>query len=149
MVEKLPSVWESRDLPVLVEIARIVDVGQGATADVTASASGLDRSTVLRAFRSLEQAGLIFRGPDQRASGGPIIGAISPRAYQITGLHPDPDDVLGRMVELLDQAIGRSTEESERTALQNVKAELADVSRQTLAGFASGIAIAYVLGLSH
>lgn len=148
MVEKLSSVWESRDLPVLIEVARLVDEGGHADVGPVARATKLTAEEIQRSFRALGREGLVT-GPTNARGEYFGISDVAGRAYQIVGLHPDPDDVLGRMVELLDDAIGRSTEETERTALQNVKAGLADVSRQTLAGFASGIATAYVMGLGQ
>lgn len=138
MVEKLPSVWESRDLPVLIEAVRVVDRGQAATRAALAAATGLDDAEVRRAMRSLARAGLAFPGADAPMSGG-IIGDVSARAYEIAGLHPDPADRVDRLMDLLDEAIAKSTDPDERTKLQAVKDSAADVSRQTLAAIIAAL----------
>lgn len=145
MVEKLDSVWESRDLPVLCAVAKAVDKGDGAHPGSLAADLEMSDEDVQRALAALERRGFI----DGRHGDGQILSIrdVSARAYQLTGLHPNPDDRVDKLLDLLDDAIAKSGDEHERTALQAIRDNLGDVGKQTIAGILSALFMTYVGGI--
>jgi len=146
MVEMNKDVWRSRDLPVLALIAARIDRGEPVGEPEISRTLGADPDVVAAAFRSLARSGLI-EGPRLANGNIQFVMDVSARAYQLTGLHPNPDERVDKLLELLDDAIAKSADEHERTALQAVRANLGDVGKQTIAGILSALIAAYVGGI--
>lgn len=137
MNAKLDDVWYSRDYPMLIAIMKHVDA-EGTPLQSYDLDTDLDEENQRRALRALESQGLItasYRGdwPDGVAS-------VSGRAYTLTGLHPDSDDVRERLVFLLEQLATKTEDEEEASRLKSVAKQVGLFSRDTLAGLASALA---------
>lgn len=96
MTDKLDEVWTSRDCPVLREMTRRIDAGEGLvnTSDL-AKALDMEERTIGLGLAALARRGLIGDLVEPMGAGYPL-GAceVSGAAYLITGLHPDGDDAL-------------------------------------------------------
>jgi hypothetical protein len=132
MTERLDDVWINRDYPVLREVARRIDAGDvHVHQDVIAEATGLESDEVKRAAAALERRGLVTLTKDL----GPVrFVEVSGAAYLITGLHPDADDALSRLVQVLQQAAERTGDQEERSRLRRAADALLGVSRDVMTG---------------
>jgi len=140
MTERLYDVWINRDYPVLREVARRIDAGDvHVHQDVIAEATGLESDEVKRAAAALERRGLVTLTKDL----GPVrFVEVSGAAYLITGLHPDADDALSRLVQVLQQAAERTGDQEERSRLRRAADALLGVSRDVM----TGVLTAYLSG---
>jgi hypothetical protein len=103
MVEKLADVWFSRDLPVLVEVARQVEAGSGRiTPKAVAAETGLSLDEVNRAGIVLSERGLVTAQTTRSIVHW--FSNITSDAYPLTGLHPEPGLALDRLVAALEAA---------------------------------------------
>lgn len=137
MNAKLDDVWNSRDYPMLIAIMRHVDA-EGTPLQSYDLDTDLVEEDQRRALRALESRGLItasYRGdwPDGVAS-------VDGRAYTLTGLHPDGDDVRERLVSLLEQLASKTEDEEEASRLKTAAKQFGLFSRDTLSSFASAMA---------
>lgn len=131
VVEKLADVWTTRDLPVLTEVARRVDSGDTHPSP-TAVAASLDMPVeqVKLAAAALKRRGLVDTWDSM---GGPqAFTALSGRAYGITGLHPDSDDVAERFVQALKQAADRVDDEDDASTLRKIARQVGSVSTDVI-----------------
>jgi hypothetical protein len=140
MAERLDDVWINRDYPVLREVARRIDAGDvHVHQDVIAEIAGLESDEVKRAAAALERRGLVTLTKDL----GPVrFVEVSGAAYLITGLHPDADDALSRLVQVLQQAAERTGDQEERSRLRRAADALLGVSRDVM----TGVLTAYLSG---
>ncbi|WP_188523230.1 hypothetical protein [Isoptericola cucumis] len=128
MVEKLGDVWFSRDLPVLIEVARRVEAGSNRIPpEEVGEALRLPLGEVMRAGVVLRDRGLVTV---QGASGRPILwfSNITGAAYPLTGLHPEPDAALDRLVAALEAA-EKTAPEAERGKIRQVLEGVAGMAR--------------------
>jgi len=132
MTEPLDEVWVTRDYPVLCEVTRRIDAGDfHIHQNIVAEATGLGPDEVKRAAAALERRGLVTLA----AGIGPVrFAEVSGAAYLITGLHPDTDDALSRLVQLLQQAAEQTGDEDERSRLRRAADGLLGVSRDVMTG---------------
>jgi hypothetical protein len=132
MTERLDDVWATRDYPVLREVTRRIDAGDvHVHQDVIADATGLEVEEVKQAASALERRGLVTLTHDL----GPVrFVDVSGSAYLITGLHPDADDALSRLVQALQQAAEQTSDQDERSRLRRVADALLGVSRDVMTG---------------
>src|SRR6266516_223439 len=132
MMERLDEVWITRDYPVLCEVTRRIDAGDfHVHQDVVAEATHLEPDEVKRAAAALERRGLVTLA----AGMGPVrFAEVSGEAYLITGLHPDADDALSRLVQLLQQAAEQTGDKDERSRLRRAADGLLGVSRDVMTG---------------
>lgn len=140
MTERLEDVWTTRDYPVLREVTRLIDGGWvHPGSDMITEATGLGADEVELAARALSRRGLV-----QLAAGfGPVAFAeVHGSAYLITGLHPDTDDALSALVQMLRDAADQETDEDERGRLRRAADGLAGVSR----GVMTGVITAWLTG---
>ncbi len=142
MNERLGDVWESRDYPVLCEVARQIDTGAIAPEIFSiAEAVNMDTETVAASAEALRRAGYVtlLMG----AAGPWAFEDITGATYTVTGLHPDADDALSRLVELLRQAADQTGDEEEKTRLKRAADALLGASGKVM----TGVMTAYVTGL--
>lgn len=130
MTEKLPDAWATRDYPVLRELTRLIDehgasIGAGDVAD----ALGMDPDLVQKAGRALERRGLVSLQAKSADGNFYLFGDVSGAAYLITGLHPDGDDALSRLIDGLRQAAEQTGDEDERGRLRRAADALGSVTR--------------------
>ena len=125
----------------MLRVARRIDRGEYFASDATiAEASGLNLSDVRLAALALERRGYVTL---TKYMGGEIsFRDVDGAAYLITGLHPDADDALDALVDLLRQAADQAGDEDERGRLKRAASSLLDVSR----GAMSGVLTAYLAG---
>jgi len=134
MTEPLPDLWTTRDYPVLREIVRRVDQGERKrSATDIAEALGMPIEQVRLAGAALGRRGLV----DYQGSLGAAVRDftnVSGQAYLITGLHPDGDDAISRLVSALRQAAEQTADEDERGRIRKAADYLSDVPRNVAAG---------------
>jgi hypothetical protein len=129
----LDDVWYSRDLPVLVEVARRVDAGEDVVGHVVvADATGLSPEDVCRAARSLGRKGLVVYDVDYE--GAVDFRDVTGQAYTLTGLHPSGEDERDALVELLKQAADSEPDPEEKVRLRTAAHALGDVSGKVATG---------------
>lgn len=131
---KLDDVWNTRDYPMLVAIMQHVDT-EGVPLQSYDLKTDLDDEDQRRALRALEAQGLItasYRGdwPDG-------VESVSGRAYELTGLHPDGDDVRERLVSVLEQLAEKTDDKEEASKITKVAKQVGTLSRDTVAGILS------------
>jgi DNA-binding MarR family transcriptional regulator len=145
--ERLDDVWASRDFPVLVEVARRIDAG-ATTVSLSEVVKTLELSTkdVQRAAKALERRGLL---ETMSVLDGHVLRVrnLSGAAYLMTGLHPDGDDAISRLISALEQAVEQTTDEDKRGRLRRLADSLKDSPRE-IVGAVISTAIATGLGLS-
>lgn len=116
------STWEQRERPVLEAIAALEEVGEEATYDRVAAATGLDQPVVGRTMKRLYQAGFI--AADDATSMGdeyPVfIGAeLLERGLRVVGQWPP--DVSDAFIQRLDALIATVTDPADRARLERLK----------------------------
>lgn len=139
MTDKLPDVWTSRDYPVLMEIARRIDGGEGAPrADDIARSVDMDEDRVQRALAALQHRRLI---EGIGVAEGQIlrVSDISAEAYLLTGLHPDGDDAVSALVAALRRAADLTDDPAEKSRLRALADGALGVSRSVLAGVLTAV----------
>lgn len=137
MNTKLDDVWNTRDYPLLMAIMKHVDA-VGIPLQSYELETNLDKEDQHRALRALEAQGLLtasYRGgtPDG-------VRSITGKAYTLTGLHPDGDDVRERLVSLLEQLADKTADVEEASRIKQAAKQVGLFSRDTAAGFVSAVA---------
>jgi predicted ArsR family transcriptional regulator len=145
--ERLDDVWITRDYPVLVEVTRRVDQTRRPVRPAEISeALGVSADQVQAALAALRRRGLIDTA-DSRAMGGPAtvvaVRDVAGAAYLMTGLHPDADDALTGLVEILRQAADQVGDEEERPRLRRAADAITGVSRDVMVGVMTAYATKY------
>lgn len=141
MTERLDDVWASRDYPVLREMTRRIDGGEDMpTIEDVAESVGLHADEVTRSAKALARRGLVTV---QESMSGPWgFDDVAGAAYLMTGLHPDTDDALSSLVQLLRDAAEQERDEEERSRLRRAADAIGGVSR----GVMQGVLTAYLTG---
>lgn len=142
MTERLEDVWISRDYPVLREVTLRIDAGDRPTLDEVRAALGFDTVTMVRATRALDRRHLVD-GVRTAEHGIVRFTDVSGQAYLFTGLHPDADDALSGLVQLLQQAADQTTDEEERSRIRRAADGLRGVSRDVMVGVMTAFAARY------
>jgi len=133
---KLDDVWTTRDYPMLVAIMKYVDAEEVPLQSYDLD-TDLDDEDKRRALRALEAQGLIkasYRGdwPDG-------VESVSGRAYELTGLHPDGDDVREHLVSVLEQLADKTEDKEEASKIAKMAKQFGTLSRDTVAGVFSAM----------
>jgi hypothetical protein len=137
---KLDDVWTTRDLPVLVEVTRRKDAGEGLIeGSVVAEALGMDLVEVQRAMTALNRRGLVAGDGTSATTGLEWVHEVSGSAYLVTGLHPDGDDVLSRLIDGLRQAADQVSDEDERGRLRRAADALGGIARDVGVGVLTAV----------
>lgn len=129
---KPPSVWVSRDFPVLAASATACDLGSSPRVGDLAEATGLEVHAVRRSVVALERTDYVRL---ERRYGG-VVGVrdVTGKAYSATGLHPDGEDALQTLVRMLQEAADRTPDAEEKTRLRRAANALGDIAGQVSAG---------------
>lgn len=129
----LAESWHSRDLPVLIEVARRLDAGErGLTASELVEPTGFDLEILLSAFTALD--GPYIDGKPLDSMGGRIdyfALNLTERGRRAVGLWPSEKGG-DALIELLRQAAEQSTDDEERGLLKRAANSLAGVSTSVL-----------------
>lgn len=132
-MDQLADVWASRDFPVLRAVARRIDSGE-TTPKVhdVAEDTGLTEEEVSLAAKALKRRGLV---DNIGTWGAPVLRfkELSGEAYLLTGLHPNGDDAISRLVDALGQAVDRVDDPEEKSRLRRVRDAVGGVSRDVMA----------------
>jgi hypothetical protein len=137
----LPDKWYTRDYPVLLEVARRIDSGEEYPAgEQVGEALGMTAADVRLAAHALARRDLVAINEDY--GGGVTFEDVAGAAYLMTGLHPDTDDALSRLVVALQQAADQVSDEEERSRLRRAADGLLNVSREVMVG----VMTAYLAG---
>lgn len=120
-MELLNDVWESRDFPVLREVARRADVkptGLYLPVSEVEEAAGLSHDDVQRAAWWLLRAGLVevdVRGDSIKAFQG-----VSSEGRTRVGLWPSPDTAGDRLTAALTQAMEQASTPEEKSRVRKI-----------------------------
>lgn len=127
----LADTYVSRDFPVLVEVTRRIDAGaRNVRSTDIASALDRDHSEVCLALRALARQDLLeVKWPMAVDSFG-MVTDDSGRAYQLTGLHPDGDDLLEQLSSVVKQLEDKTSDEDDRSALRKFRQSLVELPSQ-------------------
>jgi hypothetical protein len=141
MTDKLPDVWASRDFPVLREVVRLIDSREAEwpVRQRIATATGLNDELVQSAGLALERRGLVRLGGKTAEGSFSYFYEISGAAYLMTGLHPDGDDVLSRLIDGLRKAAEQTADEDERGRLRKAADALAGIARDVGVGVLTAV----------
>jgi hypothetical protein len=131
MNQLLDDVWVPRDLPVVRASVAHIDAMGAVTPQQIVTDTGLDLRTVELALASLRRTGYI--ACKAKYSGSIQVLSVSPRAYEVTGLHPNPAAVVESLVRLLEDAAERSEDPEEKSKLLAVAQAAGNVGGQVLA----------------
>lgn len=144
MVEKLGDVWFTRYLPVLVHVARCIDGGLTGPPnhDQVGRALGMPEETVALAFEALERRGFLVL--EHELGGGVWVEDLLGPAYLVTGLHPDGDDLVDRLVSALKKAAEQSTDEDEASGLRKAARGLGEVTKGVATAVISAALTGYI-----
>lgn len=133
---KLDDVWTTRDYPMLVAIMRRVD-DVGLPVQDYELEIDLDEVDQRRALHALAARGLVsltWRGPEPDG-----IKSVDGRAYTLTGLHPDGDQLREHLISVLEQLAERVDDDDEATALRKAARQVGHFSRDTAAALAAAL----------
>jgi hypothetical protein len=137
---RLQEVWASRDLPVLIEVTRCKDEGQGLIEGrAVADALGMDLKDVHRAMTALGRRGLVAGQGTSATTGLEWVTEVSGSAYLVTDLHPDGDDALSRLIDGLRQAAEMTSDEDERGRLRRAADALGGIARDVGVGVLTAV----------
>jgi hypothetical protein len=137
---KLEDVWASRDLPVLVEVTRRKDEGEGLVeGGAVADALGMELRDVQRAMTALSRRGFVTGEGTSATTGLEFVYEVSGSAYLLTGLHPDGDDALSRLIDGLRQAADQTSDEDERGRLRRAADALGSIARDVGVGVLTAV----------
>jgi len=96
-----------------------------------AADTGLDTQTVGLALSALSRTGYLVTSPP-KYSGSIRVVSVTPKAYEATGLHPNPAAVTESLIALLNEAAERSDDPDERSKLVAVAKAAGNVGGQVL-----------------
>ena len=132
---RLPDRWHSRDFPVLLEAARLLDAGDmPVSSDDIAATLAFDEDDVVAALQALH--GTYTTGDPLDSLGGVmgfIITGLTERGRRVTGLWPDEDQTADVLVELLTKAGDQVQDEEDASALKRAGRLLRGVPASVLA----------------
>lgn len=141
MTELLEDVWSSRDLPVLIAAARLLNEHPGRRVDRSAleAATGRDTDDVDRALVNLNVRYLDVNL--MMASGGVIVRAqvrsITEAGLRTVGQWPSPEVAADRLLAALDELIARTADGSpKQSKLKAARESLLAAGRDVLVGVA-------------
>ncbi|MCW2496591.1 hypothetical protein [Jatrophihabitans sp.] len=128
--------WHSRDFPVLLEVARLLDGSpQQVDAFVVAQNLALQADDVFAAFDALIPTYLT--GKVSRAFGGGVVRAGASRLTDVgrraTGLWPREDAAADALIDLLQQAADSTTDEDDAGNLRKAGRLLKSVPGNVIA----------------
>ncbi|MDZ5662362.1 hypothetical protein SFC79_11355 [Nocardioides sp. S-58] len=132
---RLRDTWQSRELPVLVAAAQILDLGERVTPHELADAVDLDLDLVEAACEALVPT-YLTAGRSPARMGGPgqlILIGLTDQGRRATGLWPDGDTAVEQLLDALRQAESLTSDPDDQTALRKAGGQLASVSRGVLA----------------
>ncbi len=134
--ERLPDRWHTRDFPVLLATARILE-SEGRTADSQEEefqqAANCDEQDLVRALQALKQAGYIEAEQTAMLAGNDTVWAtgLTERGRRAVGLWPG-DDAADALIDALRQAEESTTDPDERSAIRRAWSSLGGVSRDVM-----------------
>lgn len=141
---KKDSVWEDRDLPVLVAAARACDQGLTPSVADLAAETGLVVSEVERSLAALELTGYLKRRVKYAGVTG--VQCVTGKAYPAAGLHPNPKDLLERLAGALKASADETSDPGKEEMLRKASSAVANVATQISADLAARL-IAAGLGM--
>lgn len=142
MVTHLDDVWTSRDFPVLLEAARLIEAGASYVFEQPlAAATGLDRDQVIRAIVTLQRGGYVearLNRGDDRVTSATIVD-ISPQGMREVGLWPSPETGAERLLAALDTLVEQAPNEAERSRWRKIRDGVAGAGRDVLISIAATV----------
>ena len=140
MAGGLDDVWSGRDFPVLREATRRIDSGEAPVrVSALAESTGLDEATVGLALDALGRRGLVRVKRNMGGVSSWFVVDVAGAAYLMTGLHPDGDDAVSRLVDALRQAADQEPDEQQRSRLRAVADGVLGVSRDVIANVMAAV----------
>lgn len=144
MTESLPDLWASRDLPVLLAAAQLLEEARPPiTSNAVAERAGVDFAAAVRALLHLGHEYLEIRDSSTYDGRDCYVYAITPAGLRASGQWPSPEAAAERFLSALDELI-KTTDAGTpkgawlRTLRQHVTSFGLDVLAQVMASVLSG-----------
>lgn len=135
---RLPSTWHTRELPVLIAAARVLETGDTATADGLLEVEDLelDLDAIEMALEALFPT--YVDGGRSPMRGGDVRGTLNltrltDDGRRATGLWPDGNTAVDQLLNALRQAERLTSDPDDKDALRKASGQLASVTRSILA----------------
>lgn len=134
MTEPLPDLWASRDFPVLVAVARLLDeTGRPVTSYEVASEVQIEQPTAVRALTNLAHGFLEVRSENSVSDNDCYVVGITADGLRAAGQWPSPEAAVDRLIAALDAQIDVAPEGSPKASkLRALRDGVVGVSRDLL-----------------
>ena len=135
MTQKLNNRWATRDLPVLLSIAKAIDAnpGQALLVEAVTDETGLERDAVISALIALN--GLYIIGESMAMFSGGIAEfitrGITERGRRAAGLWPDGDTV-DSLLDALRQAEEATDDPEEKNLIRRAASAVGSISKSVM-----------------
>lgn len=122
ILPRMPSTWESRDLPVLKAAVELYEEkGRGPRVSAIAARTGFDQDTVQRALRLLYTEPYFEEVSTASGVGFIIVGKPTSAALRVAGQWPTPETQVERLIAAFQAAADdESRPDEERSRAQQV-----------------------------
>lgn len=134
MTESLPDLWVSRDHPILIAAAQLLEEGRPPiTSNAVAARAGVELQAAVRALLHLGRDHLEIR--DSSTYDGPdcyLLG-ITPDGLRVAGQWPTPETAVDRFIAALDEQIENTVEGTPRASrLRSLRDNVTGIGREVL-----------------
>jgi hypothetical protein len=135
----LSDTWTTRDFPLLVEIARLIEQqGNAHPANFPNwEDGGTEERRLVAGFKALEAAGYLELGNPRFSNGLAMVHNISMEARQLVGLWPSAADGSDALVQALLAAANATSDAAEKTKLRTVAEQVGGISASVMSSVAS------------
>jgi hypothetical protein len=145
----MTETWTTRDLPILVATAELVEASPGAgphSADI-APKVGMEHADVMRALVALAPTYITVDKLGRSAGlAGVVVTSLTDEGRRAVGMWPDRADHLAALIAALDGAAEDVEDEEERTRVQRLREALSGAPKRIAEGVVAGVIAGQVGG---
>lgn len=137
----LPDVWATRDYPVLIAAAQLLDAdGLPHTSDEIAEVAGIERAAVVRALVNLGHGFLEVRSESSINEEDCFVTGITAEGLRAAGQWPSPETAADRLISALDEQIDNTVEGTPKASrLHTLRDNITSVGRDVLVEVMGGV----------
>lgn len=141
MTNPLPDLWGTRDYPVLIAAARMLNEGERVLpSNRIAEAANVEPASAVRALLNLSNGYLEVRDASTLDGQDCYVTGITAEGLRAAGQWPSADTAVERLLAALDQQIDNATEGSPKAnRLRLLRDNLASVGRDVLVEVMGGV----------